>query len=105
MKEKKRTAMTRTTRRMTKTTEPCAFQPSDESGLYLSLIKPAWQSTVINKALGRYLSEQAMIDITDGKGVVSFWRKLDFHKKAEVVRRLANTGRPSRRETGGKSRS
>ncbi|MGH2509915.1 MAG: hypothetical protein ACRDHZ_21250 [Ktedonobacteraceae bacterium] len=77
---------------MLKTKSVCNFQPNAESELYLSLVAAAWQSTVINKALGRYLSEQAVIDIADGNGVVSFWRKLDSHKKAEVLRRFGREG-------------
>lgn len=68
------------------------FSASKENELYLSLVEPAWRSTVINKALNKYLSEQALIDIADGRGVVSFWRKLDFHKKAEVLRRFGSEG-------------
>lgn len=70
------------------------FDANAESELYLSLINPAWRSTVINKALSRHMSEEALIDIADGKGVVSFWRKLDFHKKAEVLRRFGSEGTP-----------
>lgn len=70
------------------------FSASKENELYLSLMEPAWRGTVINKALNKYLSEQALIDIADGQGVVSFWRKLDFHKKAEVLRRFGSEGTP-----------
>jgi hypothetical protein len=73
----------------------CRFQPEPENDLYLSLIEPSWRRTVINKALSQYLSQQAMIDIADGKGVVSFWRKLDSDKKAEVLRRLGIEGEQS----------
>lgn len=73
----------------------CRFQPEPENDLYLSLVEPSWRGTVINKALSQYLSQQAMIDIADGKGVVSFWRKLDSDKKAEVLRRLGKDGEQS----------
>lgn len=62
---------------MTETKDLCTFEPNAESDLYLSLIEPAWRSTIINKALSSFLSAQALIDIGDGNGVVSFWRKLD----------------------------
>ncbi|MBA4027146.1 MAG: hypothetical protein C0473_02790 [Cyanobacteria bacterium DS3.002] len=73
----------------------CRFQPEPENDLYLSRVEPSWRGTVINKALSQYLSQQAMIDIADGKGVVSFWRKLDSDKKAEVLRRLGTEGEHS----------
>jgi hypothetical protein len=57
------------------------FDANAENALYLSLMKPAWLSTVINSALSRHMSEAALINIADGKGIVSFWRKLDSHKK------------------------
>ncbi|MBA4027079.1 MAG: hypothetical protein C0473_02440 [Cyanobacteria bacterium DS3.002] len=75
----------------------CRFQPEPENDLYLSLVEPSWRGTVINKALSQYLSQQAMIDIADGKGVVSFWRKLDSDKKSEVLRRLGKEGEQSER--------
>ena len=79
---------------MTEKKNEYKFQADTESELYLSLIEPAWRSTVINKALNKHLSEQALIDIADGRGIVSFWRKLDFHKKAEVLRRFGSAGTP-----------
>jgi len=71
------------------------FDANAESELYLSLIEPAWQSTVINKALSRHMTEEALIDIADGAGIVNFLRKLDFDKKAEVLRRFGSEGEAS----------
>lgn len=38
------------------------------------------------------MSDGALIDIADGNGVVSFWKKLDGHQKAEVLRRFGKEG-------------
>lgn len=77
---------------MTETKRACKFETNAENEIYMSLIEPAWQSTVLNKALSHYMREEALIDIADGKGVVSFWKKLDFHKKAEVLQRFGSEG-------------
>jgi len=66
----------------------CQFKPTEENELFLSLVETAWHSQIINTALSRYLSQEALIDIADGKGVVSFWRKLSSKKKEEVLRRF-----------------
>lgn len=79
---------------MSEVQDQLRFAPNAESALYLSIVEPAWQSTILNKALGQYMRDQALIDIADGKGAVSFWRKLDFHKKAEVLRRFGSEGTP-----------
>jgi hypothetical protein len=71
---------------MKKLSQEHRFEANAETELYLSLVQPAWRSRVINKAIGAYLIQQALIDIADGRGVISFWRKLDFDKKAEVLR-------------------
>jgi hypothetical protein len=75
-----------------KTVEECCFQPEPENEIYLSLIEPAWRGTAINKALSQFLTKTARIDIADGRGEVDFWRGLDTHKKAEVLRRLGPEG-------------
>jgi len=80
---------------MHETKDLCHFQAHAESALYLSLIEAAWQSTVINQALSQHMREKALIDIGDGNGVVSFWRKLDSDKKAEVLRRFGQEGEAS----------
>ncbi|MFA6556182.1 MAG: hypothetical protein WCT03_07130 [Candidatus Obscuribacterales bacterium] len=73
---------------MVETKELCSFQANAESELYLSLVAQAWHSTLINQALNRHMSAEALIDIGNGKGVVSFWKKVDYDQKAEVLRRF-----------------
>ena len=34
------------------------------------------------------MSAEALIDLGNGKGVVSFWKKVDYDQKAEVLRRF-----------------
>ncbi|MDQ5937588.1 MAG: hypothetical protein QG574_4947 [Cyanobacteriota bacterium erpe_2018_sw_21hr_WHONDRS-SW48-000092_B_bin.40] len=70
----------------------CRFAPEPENELYLALLEPAWRGTAINKALSQYLTQNARIDIADGKGAVSFLRRLDVDKKAEVLRRFGAEG-------------
>lgn len=77
---------------MAETKDVTTFQTTAESELYLSLVEQAWQSTVINQALSQHMSERALIDIGDGNGVVSFWKKLGSDKKAEVLRRFGHEG-------------
>jgi hypothetical protein len=80
-----------------KVVNECRFTPEPENELYLSLIESSWRGTAINKALSHYLTQNARIDIADGKGVVSFLRRLDYDKKAEVLRRFGTEGDESER--------
>ena len=73
------------------------FEATVENDLFLSFVEEAWHSKVINTALNQYLSKEALIDIADGNGVVSFWRKLNQKKKAEVLRRFGDEGTETER--------
>jgi len=76
---------------MNTVTEYC-FQPDPENEIYLSFIEPSWRGTAINNALSQFLTKSARIDIADGRGEIDFWRGLDTHKKAEVLRRFGAEG-------------
>lgn len=75
-----------------KTKNSYQFQATEENDFYLSLLQENWRGTTINQALNQYMSAQALIDIGDGKGIVSFWKKLTYKKKAEVLRRFSDEG-------------